>query len=331
MQSFDKLKEWLNVNNDNIYMFEKGSRGLYSKKNIKENEIIMRIPSKYIIHYSKVKNKYISDKICNINSLMASYLYVKSLKNESFWTPYLKSMPQSCDEYIYYYDKKKLSLLNNTSIMCKDTYNFKIHMKNIVNDCKIIHKWLLEKDLLHEDHKKYNNFYPIFLKYRILVCSRIFGYDKNGEKESGLVPYADLLNHSEEPNTTWYFNDKNNCFEVMATKNIDAGCEIYDSYGNKNNIELIMYYGFSTKNNKFSKLNFIYDGNLFVADYESTIDTLINQSTLKKNKKSELIIKLKSILTNHESKIKNISDQNIVNIYNDDISIIQNILKEIKS
>lgn len=327
MQSFDKLKEWLNVNNDNIFMFEKGSRGLYSKKDIKQNEIIMRIPSKYIIHYSKVKNKYISDKISNINSLMASYLYVKSLKNESFWTPYLKSMPQRIDEYIYYYDKKKLSLLNNTSIMCKDTYNFKIHMKNIVNDSKIIHKWLSEKELLHQDHKKYIDFYPIFLKFRILVCSRIFGYNKNGEKESGLVPYADLLNHSEDPNTTWYFNDESNSFEVSATKDIPSYSEIYDSYGNKNNIDLIMYYGFSIKNNKFSKLNFIYDGNLFVADYESTIDTLMNQNMLKKNKKKDLIIKLKSILINHESKIKSINDENIVNIYNDDISIIRNILK----
>jgi hypothetical protein len=43
MQSFDKLKEWLNVTNDAIYMFEKGSRGLYSKKDIKKNDVIMRI------------------------------------------------------------------------------------------------------------------------------------------------------------------------------------------------------------------------------------------------------------------------------------------------
>jgi hypothetical protein len=200
-------------------------------------------------------------------------------------------------------------------------------MKNIVHDCKIIYKWLLEKDLLHKDHKKYSNFYPNFLKYRILICSRIFGYDKNGEKESGLVPYADLLNHSEEPNTYWYFNDENNCFEVIATKDIPSHSEIYDSYGSKNNIDLIMYYGFSIKNNKFSKLNFIYDGDLFVADYESTIDTLINQNMLKKNKKKDLIIKLKSILNNHESKIKSITDQNIANIYNDDINIIRSILR----
>lgn len=54
-------------------------------------------------------------------------------------------MPENLEEYIYYYDKKKLLLLNNTSIMCKDTYNFKVHMKNIINDSKIIYKWLLKK------------------------------------------------------------------------------------------------------------------------------------------------------------------------------------------
>ena len=327
MDSFILLKKWLNVTNDNICMFNKESRGLYCKKDIKKNEIIMKIPSKYIIHYSKIENKYISKKIYNTNSLVASYLYMKSLKKDSFWKPYLKSMPENLEEYIYYYDKKKLLLLNNTSIMCKDTYNFKVHMKNIINDSKIIYKWLLKKNLLHENHKKYSNFFKIFLKYRILVCSRIFGYSKDGNEESGLVPYADLLNHSQVPNTYWYFNNNNNCFEVKATKYIPAYSEIYDSYGDKNNIELIMYYGFSIKNNKFSKLNFIYDGYLFTADYKSTVETLLEENNLEKNKKDKLNIKLYNILINHNNKIKSISDENIINIYNDDISIIKSILK----
>lgn len=46
-----------------------------------------------------------------------------------------------------------------------------------------------------------------------------------------------------------------------------------------------MYYGFSIKNNKFSKLNFIYDGHLFTADYKSTVETLLEENNLKKIKK----------------------------------------------
>ena len=42
------------------------------------------------------------------------------------------------------------------------------------------------------------------------------------------------------------------------SKDIKKNSEIYDSYGNKSNVQLIMYYGFSIKDNKHSKLNFMH-------------------------------------------------------------------------
>ena len=46
MENFNKLKKWLNKENDNIKMFDKETRGLYSICDIKENDIIMEIPKK---------------------------------------------------------------------------------------------------------------------------------------------------------------------------------------------------------------------------------------------------------------------------------------------
>ena len=49
MDSFNKLRTWLKVKNDNLRMLEKDSRGLYSTKDIKKGTVIMQISSKYLV------------------------------------------------------------------------------------------------------------------------------------------------------------------------------------------------------------------------------------------------------------------------------------------
>lgn len=323
MNNFKSLRHWLKTSDDNLKMYKRGSRGIYCTKDITEGEIIMKIPPKFIIELSKIDNK-ISEKLYNKNSYIATYLFIKANQSHSFWDTYLDSMPKDLSEYVYFYDKEKLKLLKNTSMMCDGTYNFNLHMKNIISDSKIIYKWLISKNLLPSKYKNYSDFFPIFLKYRILVCSRIFAYNKNNKEELGLVPYADLLNHSDKPNTYWYFNDDRNAFVVVATKDIKKNTEIYDSYGNKTNFELMLYYGFSIKNNPYSTLNFMVGNVLFEADHDSRLKELYSYDVSHDDIKN----KLKAILKDHESKMKknNITDNNIINIYNDEINIIKKLL-----
>lgn len=314
MDNFNTLKKWLKLDNDNLRMYKDGFRGIYSTKNIKENDIIIKIPNKYIIEYNKVHNKHLLNKLNNKNSLVATHILLESLKDNSFWQSYFDTFPKNLDEYIYYYDKQKLKTLKDTSIMCKGVYNFNKHMKNVIDDSKLIYKYLLKKNKLPEQIKLYSDFYNLFLKYRIYVCSRIFGYVKNSNDELGMVPYADLLNHSAEPNTTWRYDDNMKSFIVVATKDIPKNTEIYDSYGNKTNVQLVMYYGFSIKNNIHSVLNFMHKNQLYELDHESSKD-ILSKSVIKK---------LSSILNHHTDLIKSgsINDHNILNIYNDEISII---------
>ena len=323
MKKFNNLRKWLKLDKDDLRMYENGSRGLYSIKDIKNGDIIMKIPQKYIIQFSIIdKNDFSHNmNLYNTNSFVASHLLTNELKKKSFIDPYLETMPESLDEYIYYYDKKKLNQLKNTSMMCDGSYSYNEHIENIKNDAKILYKMLLQKNLLPDKYKVYKNFFKIFLKYRILVCSRIFGYTRNYQSENGMVPYADLLNHSENPNTTWYFDDTKNSFIVKATKNIKKNTEIYDSYGDKTNKELMMYYGFTIPNNKHSELNIMHKNNLFQFKNNSVID----ESDYKK----ELVNKLKKILESHTKKLNKtyeFQDENIKNIYKDEISIIKKVL-----
>ena len=147
MNNFDILKKWLKIKNDNLQMFEKGSRGLFSTKDINKGDIIMQIPIKYLIELSTVK-KSMKNMKCdfnNTNSTIASYILLESLNEKSKWKKYLDTFPHDLSEYIHFYKKDKMRLLHETSIMCKDSVNIKDVIEEIQNEASIFYKLLKDK------------------------------------------------------------------------------------------------------------------------------------------------------------------------------------------
>lgn len=100
-----------------------------------------------------------------------------------------------------------------------------------------------------------------------MVITRVFEiweicYDGKKEKEdeskqgtgvwvasSGLVPYADMLNHSEEKNVVWFFDKEKKAFIIRGKNQIDKGGAVLDSYGSKCNSRFLINYGFALDNN----------------------------------------------------------------------------------
>ena len=82
----------------------------------------------------------------------------------------------------------------------------------------------------------------IDFNHRSLVGSRNFA---NG-KDTYLIPFADMLNHSKDANIDWKFTDTE--FIMSATENIAEHEELFDSYGPKSNYETFLHYGFVEPN-----------------------------------------------------------------------------------
>lgn len=314
MEKFQNLRKWLKMENDHLRMYKRPIRGIYSNNDIKKGQYILKIPSKYIIHYEPIKNKRLHNKLNNRNSDIARFLLLESLKKKSFYKPYLDSMPTDFSDYLFFYKKDDLNLLKKTSLYCPSSYNFVEQFKEIKEDSKIIYEYLINRKLINMN---YNDFFKLFLKFRILVCSRVFGYTKDFDDEVGLVPYADLFNHSNKSNTTWYFNSSLDSFILEATKDIKKNEEIYDSYGNKTNEQLLRYYSFTIPKNKNSIIKLKHKNNIYELDEDTSIKdkSLIDKLKMK-------VIDMKKTLSG--GKIKN---RNIVNIINDEIRISQKIIK----
>ena len=85
---------------------------------------------------------------------------------------------------------------------------------------------------------------------RMMICSRVFGFNIHGDKAEGMVPYADMLNHKMPRQTSWNYSNSRDGFIIEACERIKKGDQVYDSYGNKCNNRFLLNYGFVNLNNE---------------------------------------------------------------------------------
>jgi hypothetical protein len=215
MSKFDKLKKWLNIK-DNLIMMDKDTRGIMSTEDIQKGDILMEIPSKYLIELSyctKYIKKFLNCDFENTNSIIAIYLLLESLNSKTKWKHFIDMFPEDFSSYIFYYGKDKKELLKHSTLMCKDIYHYEYTINNVKNDALVVYEEL--KKQLPKKYLDIKEFVKLFTKFRIIVDSRTFSYEKNHEIENGMCPYADLFNHSNKSNIFWYFDDDKKSFIVQ--------------------------------------------------------------------------------------------------------------------
>jgi len=76
-----------------------------------------------------------------------------------------------------------------------------------------------------------------------VINSRLLGFED--VKVLSLVPLADMLNHSNNANVIWGYDNTSHGFKMKATKDIKRGEECFDTYGaHKSNDEFLLIYGY---------------------------------------------------------------------------------------
>jgi len=58
-----------------------------------------------------------------------------------------------------------------------------------------------------------------------------------------------MLNHFRPRETKWTFCNERQAFTITTLQTVRAGCQIYDSYGQKCNHRFLLNYGFAIENN----------------------------------------------------------------------------------
>ena len=107
---------------------------------------------------------------------------------------------------------------------------------------------------LDEYKRHYSTFWSRTLALPVALSS---GSDENGEREwiqmDSLVPGLDLINHSfAERNARWQVRvakGRGQVVEVLATRPLGAGDQVYIQYGDRSNEQLMFQYGFAEEDN----------------------------------------------------------------------------------
>ena len=143
------------------------------------------------------------------------------------------------------------------------------------------------------------------------------------------MPFLDLLNHDNDYNSWFYYNEKRNGFCLFAIKDIEKNEEIMISYGRFNNIYLYSMCGFTIKNNVYKS-----SIHLEINDTKFVLFENVNESEIMKVinffKPKNIMTKKNLIIKIIESLRKKIDEyENYIQIYQENKNIV-NICEDLK-
>jgi hypothetical protein len=327
MEEFSKLKRWMKIK-DNIAVYDRPERGLYSTKPIKAHDVVVRVRAEFLMEYSFIQSVHDVEGLEQIHSLVAFYLLLCSRDPNSLWTPFLNTFPTDASEFPMFWSRKDMKVVAQTSLVGP---HYDSYLDTIESDALILYTYATDHQLLEFDD--FDEFRNIYLKNRLMVGSRLFGYTRDGIPQSAMVPYVDMVNHSFDPNTMWCFDDRSDSFILVAIRDIPANSEILDSYGDQPNVDLLLYYGFTLPDNPFITLRLSLNGCNLVLTQSSDLSQLgsVDEGDAAFDVSAIAQI-LSEKLRSHEAIIATVSSSNLPNIFNiifDEVKLIRLLLKTI--
>lgn len=245
--SFQVFLDWLTQHGAKfplLYLqdYQADYRGVHVKRNVPQNLVCLEIPLPLIMtsqlaKQSEIGTKLLKCPIASSHSYLACYLIEEKYKgSSSFWKPYLDILPKTYRNMPIYFNQLELDELKGSFTLYKiaDRHDeLKSEYTNIIQN-------------VPEFHGTYDE----FVWARMVVITRIFGFEVDQVKMDGLVPMADMLNHKNPRETDWLFDDKRNAFTITTLKPVKAFEPLFDSYGRKCNSRFFVNYGFCLDNNE---------------------------------------------------------------------------------
>ena len=319
------------------------NRIMLSNKTISKNELISFIPEKIILSSinpllnSICRRAYglyhSSDLEC-----ITFFMTLDKFNKTSFFKPYYDYLPKFdmggaptsfSEKKLKFYEELEFDLYVGIS-------NHKL--QNAYNE--EVEKILEEKGIKNPfEEFKYN--YELVKSRNFARPGSDFFFDLNS-----CVPFIELLNHDNNYNTDFEFDEKNKGFILKAVRDINLGEELTLSYGNESNINLFVTYGFTLKNNIYKNSMRVKIGEGYYRFYPSESrernikDIYSIAKSLKEiygfEKEKEIVI-YNLMLDGLEKKLEKIrlikeDDINIKNIIDELVMIIENyiiILKDL--
>jgi hypothetical protein len=220
------------------------NRYIITTDKIKKDEVLLFSPD--IILISKV-HKYVYKKCQEAYGFEEEYDYdcivyfmtIDKYNSTTMFKPYYNYLPTlDKSEFVFSFSEEEKELFKETGVT-DGIWTYEYFLNKALKPVEDRLKSFAEK------HKiKYETLLEEFKNNFSLVGTRNFGRPDCYYDLSTMVPFLDLLNHSDKNNTHWYYDERKGGYILIAIRDIDKNEEITDSYGKYYNSLLYKTYGF---------------------------------------------------------------------------------------
>ena len=277
----------------------KTNRYIIAKEKIKKNEKILFIPDKVLL--SRIHKNVFQTCIEGYGKeegfeydCIVYFMTIDKYNEKSIFKPYYDYLPAFNDsEFIFDFTEEEIKMYENIGIT-DGISNYKKFYKRALDPVKEkLKKFASDNNIKYEDILE--NF-----KYNFnLVATRNFGRPGSYCDINTMVPFLDLINHSDKNNTYWYYEDLDDGYTLIAVRDIEKYEEITDSYGKYHNSMLYRTYGFVIPGNIYGDYVYVnISGESFTLylDYinsvvESMFEKLVKRKKMNFDLAKNIIIK----------------------------------------
>ncbi|KAI5406591.1 ribulose-1,5 bisphosphate carboxylase/oxygenase large subunit N-methyltransferase, chloroplastic [Lathyrus oleraceus] len=223
-----------------------GERGLVALKNIRKGEKLLFVPPSLVITPDSEWSCPEAGEVLKKNSvpdwpLLATYLISEaSLKESSKWFSYISALPRQPYSLLYW-SQSELDRYLKASQIRERAIERTNNVVGTYNDMRL------------RIFSKYPDFFPeeVFniksFKWSFgILFSRMVRLPSMDGKVA-LVPWADMLNHNCEVETFLDYDKSSKGIVFTTDRPYLPGEQVFISYGNKSNGELLLSYGFVPK------------------------------------------------------------------------------------
>ncbi|CAO3563871.1 unnamed protein product [Mortierella alpina] len=271
MSSFDQVNStflaWLEANGATVsksitlqdYSAEGAGRGVVAVADINKDEELFSIPRPLLLspETSALAQKIDLTDLEGWNPLMMCMIYEYCRGGDSHWKPYFDILPMEFSTPMFW-NAEELQELAGTGVMDKIG-------KDEAESIFAEKLWPLissHAELFPVKDQDEAAFLKIFHRMGSLIMAYAFhdtlpGQDEDEDMEDdeddedeeeekvtvSMVPMADMLNHKTGFNNARLFHEKD-CLRMVAIKSIKSGQQIYNTYGDLCNADLLRKYGF---------------------------------------------------------------------------------------
>eukprot|EP01102_Stenamoeba_stenopodia_P008439 TRINITY_DN2426_c0_g1_i2.p1 TRINITY_DN2426_c0_g1~~TRINITY_DN2426_c0_g1_i2.p1 ORF type:complete len:419 (+),score=87.50 TRINITY_DN2426_c0_g1_i2:64-1320(+) len=237
-----------------LTVFEKTGRGLVATEDIHKGEVLVAIPKRFLLNTQSALESDIGhiikkhNELHPLQTLSLHILRERQKQRDSFWFPYFRMLPESFNTTALFLDSELPHLQNGQLI--QDTKSDRHEMTTKYQSLiKIIEKYPKVFGDVHDPHSmySYSNFQWAWMVIQTRSC--FMELDKAKNDNCVVVPFADMLNHSNSVNSEAAYNETTQSYEIRTLTEFKKGEEVYICYGNHGNAQLMRYYGFTARPN----------------------------------------------------------------------------------